>query len=120
LSEVKAEDLARKIRVEIEHRSRPLDAVLRDVYLATERHREIRVRPSSAEAAGDAAYVIRAPHAPELAPGPERLHAERSRRFSEFHAKAASETDARFAALGFEAWAMGSQLVAVTLPKKQG
>lgn len=120
LNEVKARDLAGKIRTEIEQRSRRMDLVIRDVHLALERQREIRVRPRATERHAETAYVMRAPQPAELASAPARILADRSRRFSEFQANAASETDARFAALGFEAWATGTQVVAVTLPKKEG
>jgi hypothetical protein len=51
----------------------------------------------------------------ELSERPDHLSADRSRRFEDFRQRAVSEADARFAAVGFEAWAMGSQLLAVTL-----
>jgi hypothetical protein len=119
LTEVRARDLAHKIRTDIEQRSRRMDLVLRDVHLALEREREIRVRPPTAEPHGDTPFVMQSPTSGELASAPEHLLADRSRRFSEFQERAVSEPHARFAALGFEAWATpGSQLVAVTLPKE--
>jgi hypothetical protein len=87
--------------------------------LALEREREVRVRPAALEPHGDTPYVMQSPTVGELASAPEHLAADRSRRFSEFQERAVSEPDARFAALGFEAWATGSQLVAVTLPKQE-
>lgn len=118
LSEVKARDLAGKVRAEIEQRPRRMDLLLRDVHAALERRREIRAKPRKAERGHDAPYFMRAQEPAELASTPERLIASRARRFSEFRAKAATEADAWFAALGFEAWVTGAQLVAVTLPKK--
>jgi hypothetical protein len=117
LIEVRAGDLAHKIRTDIEQRSKRMDLALRDVHSALERQREIRVRPPTLEPHGDTPYVMRAQTPGELASSPEHLAADRTRRFSDFQARAVSEPHARFAALGFEAWATGSQLVAVTLPK---
>ena len=119
LTEVKAGYFARKIRTDIEQRSRRMDLAVRDVHLALERQRKIRVRPPTLEPHGDIPYVMQAPASAELAPTPEHLAAGRSRRFSEFQERAVSEPHARFAALGFEAWATGSQLIAVTLPKDE-
>jgi hypothetical protein len=78
------------------------------------------VRPPRLEADADTPYVMQAPISGELASALENLAAGRSHRFSDFQARAVSEPHARFAALGFEAWAIGSQLVAVTLPKGEG
>lgn len=119
LMEVSAGEFANKVRTDIEQQSRRMDLALRDVHLALERQREIRVRPPTLEPHGEAPYVMQVAAPGELASTPERLAADRSRRFSDFQARAVSEPDARFAALGFEAWATGSQLVAVTLPKKE-
>ena len=93
-----------------------MDFALKDVQFAIERQREIRARRTSVQSHDDASYVIRISETGELAPTQEKLAAGRSRRFLQFKARAASESDARFAALGFEAWATGSQLLAVTLP----
>jgi hypothetical protein len=92
-----------------------MDRALSDVQLALERQREIRVRPHMREEHPDVPYVMRVTGPAELAAAPDRVAADRSRRFEEFRHRAASESDARFAALGFEAWAIGSQLIAVTL-----
>jgi hypothetical protein len=119
LIEVRARDLANKVRTDIEQRSRRMDLALREVHLALQRQREIRVRRPTLEPHGDTSYVMQAPTSGELAPAPEHLAADRSRRYVEFHERAVSEPDARFAALGYEAWATGSQLVAVTLPKQE-
>jgi hypothetical protein len=119
LIEVRAGDLAHKIRTGIEQQSRRMDLAIRDVHLALERQREIRVRPPTLEPHGDTPYVMQAPVSGELASGSEHLVAGRLRRFSDFRARAVSEPHARFAALGFEAWATGSQLVAVTLPEEE-
>jgi hypothetical protein len=124
LLEVKAEDFAAKIRGEIERRSQQMDVALQGLYLALEHRRHIRARPRPSERRGETAeepaYVMRASDEGELASPPQDLVAERSRRFLEFRARATTEADARFAALGFEAWATGAQLIAVTLPKGQG
>ena len=114
LIEVRATKLAHKVRTDIEQRSRRMDLALRDVHLALEREREIRVGAPTSEPHGDTRYIMQPPIPGEFAAAPEHLAADRSRRFLEFKDKAASETDARFAALGFEAWATGSQLIAVT------
>ena len=118
LNEVRARDLAHKIRTDIEQRSRRMDVVIRDVRLALERQREVRVRPPTLEPHGDRLYVMQAPTPGELASAPEHLSAGRSRRFADYQERAVSEPDAQFAALGFETWATGSQLVAVTLPNE--
>ena len=97
-----------------------MDLALKDVHLAIERQREIRVRSPTEEPHGDTPYVMQVPTAGEFASAPEHLAASRSRRFLDFLARAVSEPHARFAALGFEAWAIGSQLVGVTLPKVEG
>jgi hypothetical protein len=117
LSEVSAREFAHKIRNDIEQRPERIDFVLKDVQSALERPREIRVRPRAVEAHDDTSYVMQLPDLGALAATPEKLAAGRSRRFLDFKARAVSEADARFAAVGFEAWATGSQLVAVTLPE---
>jgi hypothetical protein len=96
-----------------------MDHALQEVYSALERQRQIRVRPPTVEPHGDTGLEMQAPTFGELATGPERLAAGRARRFSEFQARAVTQADAHFAALGLEAWAIGSQLVAVTLPTKE-
>jgi len=116
LSEVRATDLARKVQTRIEQRSQRMDLALSDVQVALERQREIRVRPPAPEEHADVPYVMRVTGSAELAATPDRIAADRSRRYEEFRHRAASEADARFAVLGFEAWAIGSQLIAVTLP----
>lgn len=118
LIEVRAADFAHKVRTDIDQRSRRMDLALVDVQAAIERPREIRVRPRDTDA--DSKYVMQLPSPGELEPPQEHLSASRSRRFAAFRDRAVSEPDARFAALGFEAWAKGSQLIAVTLPRKEG
>jgi hypothetical protein len=80
--------------------------------LALERYRKIRDAPAPARTAWR--YTIRdaSPKSGELASAPEHPAAGRSRRLSEVRARAVGEPHARFAALGFGAWTMGSQLIA--------
>jgi hypothetical protein len=117
LTEVRAAEFAGQVRSQILHRSRRMDLMLGDVYQALERPREVRIRPPNPEEQSEGAYVKRFSDPAELSPSPSHLSADRSRRFSEFQQRAATEADARFAALGFEAWAVGSQVIAVTLPE---
>jgi hypothetical protein len=119
LAEVKARDLATKIRGEIERRSRRMDIALQEAHEAIDRQRMIRVREDNRDEGAEETYVKRVPNTAELATDPQRVVAERSRRFSEFRGRAVTEADARFAVIGLEAWAAGAQLVAVTLQKKQ-
>ncbi len=116
LAEVRARDFAQKVRADIGERSTRLDVALREVHSAAERRREIRIRPPKSESRDDAPYALQVPMPGELAPASEHLSADRSRRFSEFRSRA-DEPNARLAALGFEAWATGCQLIAVTLPR---
>ena len=118
LTEVKASALANRVRSQIEHRSRRMDLILGDVYRSLERPREVRVRrPPNPEEKSESTYTTEVLGPAELSPPLHHLSAGRSRRFSEFRQRAVSEADARFASLGFEAWAVGSQVIAVTLPK---
>lgn len=119
LIEVSARDLAHKVRTDIERRSRRMDVALRDVHLALERQREIRVRRPTSETDREIPYVMQLAMPGELATSWDHLAADRSRRFSHFRDRAVSESDAQFAILGFEAWAIGSQLLAVTIPKSE-
>jgi hypothetical protein len=117
LTEVTVTDFANKVRFHIEQLSRQMGVALGDVQQALARRREVRVHWPESETHPDTPFVMHLPPLAELASPPERLAAGRARRFAEFQERAATESDARFAALGFEAWATGSQLVAVTLPK---
>jgi hypothetical protein len=116
LTEMRSTELAHAVRDQIERRPRRMDLILGDVYQSLERPREVRMHPPNPEEVSDGFYVKRTPEPAELSPSPTHLRADRSRRFSEFQQRAASEADAKFAALGFEAWAVGSQVIAVTLP----
>jgi hypothetical protein len=104
---VKAKDLTSIVRTRIEQSGQSLRETLHRVYGSLERRREIRRgdgdRPSDVE------------YTAELAPSPRRLTSDRLRRLERFRAIAATESDAEFVALGVEAWAAGSQLIAVTL-----
>jgi hypothetical protein len=120
LSEVRAQDFASNLIARIEQLSRRMDIALRDVQIALEHQREIRVRPvrrPESDPQPDAPYVMQAAPARELAPDHDTAAERRTRRFAEFQTRAATESDARFASLGFEAWSIGSQLIAVTLKK---
>jgi hypothetical protein len=55
------------------------------------------------------------PLAGELSPSREQIAAGRRQRLEALRAKAASDDDAMFAAVGLEMWAIGAQLIAVTL-----
>lgn len=101
------EALAYAIRARIEQREQGLGEVLRHVYGSLESRREIR--RDEGEEAPDAES------APELASSPSRLASDRRGRLERFRGIAEREEDAVFAALGVEAWAAGSQLIAATL-----
>jgi hypothetical protein len=116
LAEMRSTEFAHAVRDQIERRPRRMDLIIGDVYQSLERPREVRMPPPKAEESSERPYVKRTPDPAELSPSPTHLSADRSRRLSEFQQRAASEADARFAALGFEAWAVGSQVIAVTLP----
>jgi hypothetical protein len=116
LLETRSRDLAQKVRTDIEQRPRRMDAAIRDVQLSLEIQREIRVPPNAEEEHPDGTYIMQLPLPGELASSRAVFAAGRSRRLSDFRARAESEPNAQFAALGFEAWAIGSQLLAVTLP----
>ena len=99
LHEQNAGDIARMIRVKIdEHRERA-DVVMKEIQAGLNRIREIR-RPT---------------RAPEFSPSRDQIVAGRGHRLEALRARAATEADAIFAAVGLELWAIGAQLIAVTL-----
>jgi hypothetical protein len=106
---VEAQGLPSLIRTQIEQRGESLREALHRVYSSLGRRREIR--------RGDGGQPSDVEYAAELASSPRRLASDRLRRLESFRGIAATESDAEFAALGVEAWAAGSQLVAITLEK---
>jgi hypothetical protein len=99
LNEQNAGDIARMIRVKIdEHRERA-DVVMKEIQAGLNRIREIR-RPT---------------RAPEFSPPRDQIVAGRGHRLEALRARAATEADAIFAAVGLEMWAIGAQLIVVTL-----
>jgi hypothetical protein len=111
LQEQPAELLAQAVRDEVEQHPVNIAYALKDVYSSLGRRRDIRAR--SAE---DESRLIRHPAAaPELAPSAAEIAQNRVTRLDVFRARFASEEVAVFAALGVETWALGTQLIAVTL-----
>jgi hypothetical protein len=107
IEEVRASELAANIRSYIQHRSETMEAALRHVYTSLSRRREIRL-----EERAEPSDIVRLEM---MRPAPDLIMADRSRRLESLHARAATEGDALFAAIGLEAWAVGTQLLAVTL-----
>jgi hypothetical protein len=117
IGEVRPSVLAHQVLGHISSRDERMDNVLKRALESFRRRREIRM-PSPKEEEPDAeAFVVEAPSelpSDRMAPSPEQLAAARQLRLAAFRHKAESEADAFFAAVGFEAWAAGSQLIAVT------
>jgi hypothetical protein len=84
-----------------------VEAALRNVYTSLSRRREIRLEEPAEPS--DIVQLEMMRSAPDL------IMADRSRRLESLRARAATEGDALFAAIGLEAWAVGTQLLAVTL-----
>jgi hypothetical protein len=116
VEEVRAKNFAEIIRTHIMQHSQRTDDALKRVYKSLERRREIRVEQPG-EADEKKAIVLTTAAPPELASTADRLASDRNRRLDGFRSIATNEGDAIFAAVGVEAWASGSQLVAVTLNK---
>ncbi|MGE3280087.1 MAG: hypothetical protein AB7O13_03635 [Alphaproteobacteria bacterium] len=111
LEEHPVELLGQTIRDKIERHPVDIAYVLKDVYSSLNRQRDIRV-PSEE----DAGHLVRRPApAPDLAPSATQVAQNRLARLNGFQARFASEEIAVFAALGVETWALGMQLIAVTL-----
>jgi hypothetical protein len=107
LNEQNAGDIARTIRVKIvDHRER-VDVVMKEIQAGLDRIREIR-RPTRLDDEAPAA-------AREFSSSREQIVASRGHILEALRAKAATEADAIFAAVGLELWAIGAQLIAVTL-----
>jgi hypothetical protein len=117
VDEVRPSVLAHQVLGHISSRDERMDNVLKRALESFNRRREIRM-PSHKEEEPDAeAFEVAAPSelpSDRMAPSPEQLAAARQLRLAAFRHKAQSEADAFFAAVGFEAWAAGSQLIAVT------
>jgi hypothetical protein len=111
LQEQSAELLAQAFRHEIEHHPVDIAYALKDVYSSLIGRRDIRARSTE-----DAGRLVSHPApAPELAPSATQIAQNRIARFDAFRARFGSEEIAVFAALGVETWALGTQLIAVTL-----
>jgi len=107
IEEVRVSQLASVIRSRIQHRSETVEAALRHVYTSLSHRREIRLEERAAPS--DIVQLEMMRSAPDL------IMADRSRRLESLRARAATEGDALFAVIGLEAWAVGTQLLAVTL-----
>jgi hypothetical protein len=103
LEEQRGEGVARAIRVKLDEHPERLDIALKEVQAGLDRIREVKRPPR--------------PFAPaaELSPSRAQIAEGRIRRLEAFRSKATSEADATFAAVGLEMWAIGAQLIAVTL-----
>jgi hypothetical protein len=115
LDEQGAGNLARAIRVKVDERMERIDIALKEVHTSLDRIREIR-RPHGPE--DEAAQSSRSfALAGELSPSRTQIAEGRLRRLEALRSKAAGEADAMFAVVGLEMWAIGAQLIAVTLDK---
>jgi hypothetical protein len=114
LNEVASEEIAQTVRAHIMRRGERADIALRNVYDSLGRRREIR---SQRQGDTEEKKAGRPPRAiePEFGSSPGQLAADRHIRLQRFRASAETEGAAVFAAVGVEAWAVGSQLIAVTL-----
>lgn len=102
------------MRVRILKRDEHVGHALKRLLESFQRRREIRRSPAADRE--DSHTSLRAvPEAERLAPTPQEVAAGRMRRLTNFRARSERPEDAVFAATGFEAWAAGSQLLAVTL-----
>jgi hypothetical protein len=89
------------------------DIALKEVRAGLDRVREISRSAMSEDEAPDSRTSFAL--APEFSRPREQIAAGRHHRLETLRAKAASEADAIFAAVGLEMWAVGAQLIAVTL-----
>jgi hypothetical protein len=113
LDEQDAEDVARAIRMKIDERMERTDVALKEVQTGLDHIREIRRPARSEDETPDfpGSFALAA----ELSPSREQIAEGRLQRLEALRSKAASEGDAMFAAVGLEMWAIGAQLIAVTL-----
>jgi hypothetical protein len=112
LKEIKAYVLADNVRSHIAERGQRIDVGITLVSQALEGRRELKVRGEPKPEARD---VFEATEMPEFGSAPRDLTASRARRLQEFRQRSRTEADAEFASLGFEAWALGAQLIAATI-----
>jgi hypothetical protein len=113
LNEQNAGEIASTVRVKIdEHRERA-DVVMKEIQASLDRIREIRHPTRSDDEAPDPASYFAA--APKLCLSRDQIVAGRRHRLEALRARAATEADAIFAAVGLEMWAIGAQLITVTL-----
>jgi hypothetical protein len=113
IEEVKPSDLADQVRRHIMSRHERVDDALKRILESFRRSREIR-EPADTEEEVDVELPLAEVPSGRMTLSAERLAAERQRRLEAFRDKAKSEADAFFATVGVEAWAAGSQLIAVT------
>lgn len=113
LDEQNAADVARAVRAKIDERLERIDVAVKEVQAGLGHIREIRRPTISEDETPDSRTSF--PLAAEFSPSREQIAAGRRQRLEALRAKAASEADAMFAAVGLEMWAIGAQLIAVTL-----
>jgi hypothetical protein len=113
LDEQDAGDVAAAIRVKIDERMERTDVALKEVQAGLDHIRVIRQPTKSEDETPDSqtSFALAA----ELSPSREQIAAGRRQRLEALRAKAASEVDAIFAAVGLEMWAIGAQLIVVSL-----
>jgi hypothetical protein len=106
-------NVALEVREKINERRERVDAVVKAIQAGLDHIREIR-RPSRlhAEAPDSARYFALDA---EFSPSRDEIAAGRRQRLQALRARAATEADAIFAAVGLEMWAIGAQFIAVTL-----
>ena len=113
LNEQNAGDIARTIRVKIDEHRESADVVMKEIQAGLDRIREIRRPTRSDDEAPDSVRYFAVER--EFSPSREQIVASRGHRLGALRASAATEADAIFAAIGLELWAIGAQLIAVTL-----
>jgi len=114
LSEQNSGNVASAIREKINERGERADVVVKEILAGLDHIREIR-RPIASDGVTPDDLARYPALAAEFSPSRDQIAAGRGRRLEAFRTKAATEADAMFAAVGLEMWAIGAQLIAVTL-----
>lgn len=113
VAESRFEDIGRNLLLGLEGCDETIGTALKRVFDSFSQRRNIR-RAMSETPLPDNDLLLEAMQPEEFGRTSEQMVLERTRRLEALRALAITEDDAMFAAVGLEAWAAGSQLLAVT------
>lgn len=113
VKELSVDDIASRLEATIRERDQPIRYALKDVFESFGRRRDIRRAPVEEQTEPDGISIKQA-ILDTAGRSPAQIARERERRLDSFRERAKTEDDAMFAAVGFETWAAGTQLIAVT------